>query len=96
MKPCQSSLCLRAAVILILSPGLRAATNQVIYDDALENGWQFGGWATTDLMNPAPVHAGQRSIKLNENAWEALYLHNGNARKAHEDREKSGWDRAGS
>ena len=30
-----------AAVMLAGAAGMRAASNQVIYDDALQNGWQF-------------------------------------------------------
>jgi hypothetical protein len=67
------------AVILACAPGLQASTNEVVYDDALENGWQFWGWATADFNNTAPTHSGHDSISVTAGAYSALYLHNGNA-----------------
>ena len=67
------------AMILACAPGLWASTNQVVFDDTLENGWQFWGWATTDLTNTAPTHSGHDSISVTAGAYSALYLHNGNA-----------------
>jgi hypothetical protein len=51
---------------------LRAA-DQVIYDDALQNGWADWSWGTRNLANTSPVHgAGAYSISADETAWQAL------------------------
>jgi hypothetical protein len=42
--------------------GLRA--NEIIYDDALENGFQNWGWATLNYANTSPVHSGSYSISV--------------------------------
>ncbi len=53
------------------------AQDQVIYDDALENGWQDESWATVNFTNTTPVHGGNDSISVVDNTsnYEALYLH---------------------
>src|SRR6202012_909676 len=38
--------------------------NQIIYDDALENGWQNWGYATLNYANTSPVHSGSDSIAV--------------------------------
>lgn len=47
---------------------------QMIYDDAMRNGWQSGGWrSTSDLANTSPVHTQSRSIAVNTLAgWGAF------------------------
>src|ERR1019366_7787982 len=65
---CQWSCWLLAALALQLT--VRA--DQIIYDDALQNGWADWSWGTRNLANTSPVHAGTYSISANENAWEAL------------------------
>jgi hypothetical protein len=54
-----------------------AQTTQVIYDDALENGWTSWGWATTiNFANTSPVHSGSDSISVTcGSGYQALYLH---------------------
>ncbi len=49
--------------------------NLVVYDDALQNGWEHWGWATNNLSATASVHAGSNSISVAAGPWEALYLH---------------------
>jgi hypothetical protein len=51
--------------------GLRAA-DQVIYDDALQNGWADWSWGTRNFANTSTVHAGTYSISANETAWQAV------------------------
>jgi len=50
----------------------------VIYDDALENGWQNWSWAEVNLANSNPVHGGSLSISVtasnSPSNWQALYL----------------------
>jgi hypothetical protein len=55
--------------------GSRSARGQVIYEDALENGWEDWSWAEVALTNIIPVYAGSRSIKVLPGAMAALYLH---------------------
>jgi len=52
-----------------------AQSDQVVYTDALGNGWQNWSWATVNLGNPTPVQAGSDSIAINAGAYQALYLH---------------------
>ena len=52
-----------------------AQTNQNVYDDALENGWQDYGWATLNYTNTSPVHGGSDSISVGAAGYQALYLH---------------------
>ena len=50
--------------------------SQVVYDDALENGWQNYGWATLNYANTNPVHGvSGTSIRVDAAAYQALYLH---------------------
>lgn len=51
-----------------------AQTNQPIYTDSLQNGWQDWSWAQTRLTNASPMHGGTKSISVTAGAWEALYL----------------------
>jgi len=52
-----------------------AQSDQVVYTDALGNGWQNWSWATVNLGNTTPVQAGSDSIAVNAGAYQALYLH---------------------
>ena len=51
------------------------AGSQIVYSDALVNGWQNYGWATLDYGNTSPVHGGGTSIRVDAGAYQALYLH---------------------
>lgn len=65
-------------VILISSMASWAgAQDLVVYDDALENGWQDYSWATVSYTNTSPVHSGSKSISVKDpgTTYEALYLH---------------------
>ena len=49
------------------------------FDDSLLNGWQNWSWATVNLSNSNPVHAGSASISVHEvNAFDGFYLHHAN------------------
>jgi hypothetical protein len=52
-----------------------AKADQIVYDDALENGWQNYGWATLNYANTSPVHSGADSISVSSSGNQALYLH---------------------
>lgn len=52
-----------------------AQSNQTIYTDALQNGWQNWSWATVDLANASPHNSGSSSISVSSTSWQALYLH---------------------
>jgi hypothetical protein len=55
---------------------LGAQSNQPIYTDALQNGWQDWSWgATRDFNTASPTHSGSRSISASLTAWGALSLH---------------------
>ena len=51
-----------------------AGGGQVVYSDALQNGWQDWGWANQNYANTAPVQFA-RSIRVTAGPWQATYLH---------------------
>lgn len=53
-----------------------AQTNQSVYTDALQNGWEDWSWsATRDFNSSSQFHGGSKSIGVNLAAWGALSLH---------------------
>jgi hypothetical protein len=67
---------LRWMVVLaaLLFPAVLHA-DQVIYDDALENGWQNWGWTEINYTNTSPVHSGSDSISVTiTNAWDGIQI----------------------
>lgn len=66
-----------ALFCLVCLPGAtaKAQTDQLIYTDSLQNGWQNWSWASVNFNNSNPVHGGSASIGVNAAAWQALYLH---------------------
>ena len=77
-----------AAAACALVAGSKA--DQLIFTDALQNGWENWSWAATDLNNITPGHGGIRSIKVTADAWQALYLHH-SAQNAAEFRAATLW-----
>src|SRR6266404_1864167 len=68
------SLC--ACLILLGTSRFTAdAADQPVYTDALQPGWTDYSWATVNLANTSPVHAGADSISVSSTYYEALYLH---------------------
>ena len=63
-------------LLVALALQLAARADQIIYDGALENGWQNWSWATVNLANPSPVYSGTDSISVTATNWSALYLDN--------------------
>ncbi len=54
---------------------LSAQSDQVIYSDSLQNGWQEWGWTAINYANTAPVHSGSDSISVTvTNPWQAIYI----------------------
>jgi hypothetical protein len=54
---------------------LTARADQIIYDDARQNGWQDWGWATINYLNTSPVHAGSDSISVTiSGAWQGIQI----------------------
>jgi hypothetical protein len=51
-------------------------TDQQIYTDGLQNGWQDWGWATLNYNNTSPVHSGTKSIAVTiaDNSYQAIYI----------------------
>ena len=60
-----------AATKIILPP---PAPAQTVYAGALQNGWQYWGWGSDTLTNPAPALSAA-SIKAQEGPWQAVYLY---------------------
>src|SRR5215831_21179586 len=59
----------------LLSP-LVLCADQIVYDDALENGWQDWGWASINYNNTSPVHSGSKSVSvtITNNTSQAIYI----------------------
>lgn len=53
------------------------AQELLVYDDALQNGWQSYGWATIDYASTSPVHGGSKAIRVSDpgTSYQALFLH---------------------
>ncbi len=69
-------LALASALSLGFNSNLGAGTADLpIYTDEMANGFEVWGWAPHTLTNPAPVHAGSRSIGVSATAWSGLYIH---------------------
>ncbi|HSY44128.1 MAG TPA: glycoside hydrolase family 44 protein [Candidatus Acidoferrum sp.] len=63
------------AFLLPVALCVNAQTNQVVYDDQLENGWQNWGWATINYANTSPVLSGSDSISITMSAaWEGIQI----------------------
>ncbi|HEX8637959.1 MAG TPA: glycoside hydrolase family 44 protein [Pyrinomonadaceae bacterium] len=54
--------------------GVRGQTNQTVYADSLQNGWENWSWAAVNLNNASPAR-GAASAGVNAGAWQAFYLH---------------------
>lgn len=69
---------LRLLLLTVVGLNLPSRADQIIYDDALQNGWQNWSWATVNLANTSPVHSGADSISVTadntSSDWQALYL----------------------
>jgi hypothetical protein len=62
---CCNLAALTVSTLLVCSAfQLKAQSNLVIYDDALENGFQNWGWAVLNYVNTSPVHSGSDSISV--------------------------------
>ncbi|MBA3962123.1 MAG: alpha-L-arabinofuranosidase [Chthoniobacterales bacterium] len=67
-----------ALSMLVVPLATRALSDdQIVYDDARQNGWQDYGWATINYANTNPVHSGSDSISAIDpgTSYQALYLH---------------------
>ncbi len=53
-----------------------AGTDQPIYTDSLQNGWQDWGWATINYANTSPVHSGSKSVAVTiaDSSSQAIYI----------------------
>ncbi len=70
--------CQRFILFVVILCGLGGAplrADQIIYDNALENGWQDWGWATINYNNASPVHAGGASTSVTMGAWQGLQIY---------------------
>ena len=65
------SIC--AFALFVLCGTTNAATALVVYDNALENGFNDRSWSTTySLTNTNPVHSGTKSISFAASGYEGL------------------------
>ena len=65
------------ALMVGAAPPLAAQTDQSIYTDTLQNGWQNYGWTQIDYSSTNFVHSGVKSISvtITNNTFQAIYLH---------------------
>jgi len=63
-------------LLAALALQLMAHADQIIYDDALQNGWMNWGWATLDYNNTTPVHSGSKSVSVTivNSSGQAIYI----------------------
>jgi hypothetical protein len=63
-------------LVLVAAARVFAQTDQQIYTDSLQNGWQNWGWATLNYNNTSPVHSGSASIAVTiaTNTYQAVYI----------------------
>jgi hypothetical protein len=55
---------------------LFAQTNQPVYTDSLQNGWENFGWTRIDYAATNLFHGGSRSISVTiTQQWQAIYFH---------------------
>ena len=69
------ALALGLALLLAAAPAALRAEALVVYDDALQNGFDDWSWAVHSLAETGTVHAGSRAISFEPDDWEGLYLH---------------------
>ena len=69
-------------VVCLLFLATLGLTDQSVYSDELDTGWQNWSWASVNFSNTGPVHSGSHSISVTETGGnQALYLHH-NAQSA--------------
>ncbi len=66
---------LSLVIFSFVSQFASALADQIVYDDALQNGWTSYGWATLNYANPSPVHGGADSISVSSSGYQAVYVH---------------------
>jgi hypothetical protein len=70
------SICLAA---ITLARCAAAQSNQILYDYALENGWQNYSWASVNFANTSPVYSSTDSIAVTyTGAYQGLFLYHTN------------------
>jgi hypothetical protein len=64
------------AIFIVLGFRVFGQTDQQIYTDSLQNGWQDWGWATLNYNNASPVHSGSKSVAVTiaDNSYQAIYI----------------------
>ena len=77
-RVCARTASFKAVVgfLMVLEFQVFGQTDQPIYTDSLQNGWQNWGWATLNYNNTNPVHSGSQSISVTfvNNTYQGLYL----------------------
>ena len=73
---------LAAGLLLAGSPRSASAANQVVYDNALRNGWQDWSWAAHNLAQSAIYQSAPNAISWEPDAvngdWQGIYFHSDN------------------
>jgi hypothetical protein len=70
---------LRWLLVWAFLSSLVLRADQIVYDDALENGWMDWGWASINYNNTSPVHSGSKSISvtITDTSSQAIYIAHG-------------------
>jgi hypothetical protein len=72
--PTVCRICVFVLFLVGIVGSVCAQTDQLIYGDTLETGWQDWSWATDNLAGTSTVHSGTDSISVTTTNYEALYL----------------------
>lgn len=68
-------LALCGVITLGLSVRAVAQSDQLIYADTLQNGWQNWSWCSTDFASKDYIHSGGNSVKITyTGGWQGFYL----------------------
>src|SRR6188508_2069258 len=62
-----------SALLLIAAPA--SAAPFVVYDDALQNGYQDWSWATHNLASASAAHSGTAGISADLSGYSGVYFH---------------------
>jgi hypothetical protein len=76
MRRALFSFLLAPFFLAFLCQSAAAQSDQIVYGDALANGWQDWSWSARDLNSTDFVHGGAKSVKVTYTAgWQGFYLH---------------------
>lgn len=70
--PWRSAACF--ALLICQGVPVFGQSDQQIYTDSLQNGWQNWGWAALNYNNTSPVHSGADSVAVTVGSYQAIYI----------------------